>query len=109
MHHPRSVNYVRMEGHKVPDQVVKSTLAYFGLACLILIAGFVLVSIDNKDFTTSATSVVSCFMNIGPGLNLTGPAGNFALFSHFSKIVLSVMMLLGRLEIFPIQIGRAHV
>lgn len=102
MHHPRSVNYVRMEGHKVPDQVVKSTLAYFGLACLILIAGFVLVSIDNKDFTTSATSVVSCFMNIGPGLNLTGPAGNFALFSHFSKIVLSVMMLLGRLEIFPI-------
>ena len=58
-------------------------------------------SIDNFDFTTNVTAVISALNNIGPGLSLVGPSGNFAFFSGFSKYVLMFDMLAGRLEIFP--------
>ena len=63
-----------------------------------------LISLDNFDFTTSFTSVLSALSNIGPGLSLVGPVGNYAMFSGFSKGVLSVCMIAGRLEIFPFLI-----
>ena len=63
--------------------------------------GFILISIDNYDFTTSLTAVITALGNVGPGLSLVGPVENFGLFSDFSKFVLSMDMLFGRLEIFP--------
>lgn len=67
----------------------------------ILVASILLLTIDNFDFTTNVTAVISALNNIGPGLSLVGPAGNFAFFSGFSKYVLMFDMLAGRLEIFP--------
>ena len=67
-----------------------------------------LISVQNSgfasenNFTTNFTAVISCFNNIGPGLGAVGPAGNYADFGIFSKIILSIDMLLGRLEILPI-------
>ena len=61
-----------------------------------------LVSLDNFDFETTLTSVIACISNIGPGLGLVGPTGNFSILSNLSKIVLSLTMLIGRLELYPI-------
>ena len=60
-----------------------------------------LVSIDGYDFTTTVTAVITALNNVGPGLSMVGPAGNFAFLSDLSKYVLMFDMLAGRLEIFP--------
>ena len=72
-------------------------ISYAGILALSIL----LLSIDNFDFTTNVTAVISALNNIGPGLSLVGPSGNFAFFSGFSKYVLMFDMLAGRLEIFP--------
>ena len=59
---------------------------------------------DNFDITTTVTSVIATLSNIGPGLEIVGPAGNFSVFSDLSKLVLSFCMLAGRLEIYPMLI-----
>ena len=63
-----------------------------------------IVSIDNFSFTTTTTAVIACMNNIGPGLDIVGPVGNFGGFSVLSKIVLAADMIIGRLEIFPVII-----
>ena len=63
---------------------------------------FILISFEPFDFETRITSVVACFNNVGPGLGAVGPAGSYADYSAFSKLVLSVSMLFGRLEIYPV-------
>ena len=60
--------------------------------------------LPNEHFTTNFTSALTCVSNMGPGLSIVGPAGNFAEFSYLSKGVLTLCMLLGRLEIFPVLI-----
>ena len=60
------------------------------------------LSLDNFDFTTTVTGVLTCIGNVGPGLSMVGPSGNFSAMSDLSKIVLSLAMLFGRLEIFPL-------
>ena len=62
----------------------------------------ILVALDNYSQETTATAVLTCLNNIGPGLDLVGPMGNFSSFSGLSKFVLSLDMLFGRLEIFPL-------
>ena len=63
-----------------------------------------IVALDNFDFTTTITSVIATLSNIGPGLELVGPTGNFGMFSGLSKVVLSFCMLAGRLEFYPMLI-----
>ena len=86
-----------------------STNAYLSAYVIIVALSCVLVSIDPGNlprdaelFTTNFTAVIACFNNIGPGLDLVGPMGNYGDFSILSKIVLILDMLAGRLEIFPI-------
>lgn len=102
--HPRSVNAVRVDGKKVSGEVVKSVLAYFVIEMLIIAGSTIVLSLENFDLTTTVTSVITCMHNIGPGLNMVGPMGNFALFSAVSKVVLVFDMLAGRLEILPILV-----
>lgn len=71
---------------------------------LIIIASVLLISVDNFDFTTNTSAVLSCFNNIGPGLNAVGPMNNFDAYSAFSKLILSFNMLFGRLEILPMLV-----
>ena len=75
-------------------------VAYF----FILVASVLIISIDNLDFTSNVTAVVSARNNIGPGLSKVGPVRNFSVYSPLSTLVLTFDMLAGRLEIFPILV-----
>ena len=102
--HPKSVKRVFMDGHTVEGTTVKSVSAYLGLYVITIIASVLLVSLDNFDYQTTITSVIATLNNIGPGLGMVGPMGNYSEFSYFSKIVLMFDMLAGRLELLPIFI-----
>ncbi|MBQ0111115.1 MAG: TrkH family potassium uptake protein [Oscillospiraceae bacterium] len=102
MLHPRAVKNVKFEGKEVDEATIKSTSSYFVLYMLLIIATFLLLSFDKFDFVTNLSASVSCFNNVGPGLSIVGPMGTYGGFSVLSKIVLSLAMLFGRLEIYPI-------
>lgn len=99
--HPKSVNTVKMDGRPVSDEVISGVLSFFAAYMLILMIATLIVSLDGYSFETTFTAVVTTLSNIGPGLGMVGPAGNFAHFSNLSKIILTLCMLIGRLEIFP--------
>ncbi len=102
MLHPRSVSSIRLEGKSVEDSTVSSVGVYFAFFAALQLMFFLLISFEPFDFETKVTSVVACFNNVGPGLGAVGPAGNYAAYTDFSKILLSIAMLFGRLEIYPI-------
>ena len=104
MLHPRSFNPVTIERKSVSKETLRSTLVYFSMEILVLGIGTLLISFENFDFTTSFTSVATCMANVGPGFNLVGPTHNFSIFSPWTKIMLSVYMLIGRLELYPMMI-----
>ncbi len=105
MLHPRSVNTVRIDGEPVPEETVRSAVNYIALYLTVLIISAIAISVDGYGFETNFTGALACLNNIGPGLgDVVGPAGNFSGFSVFSKIVLSLDMLFGRLEIMPMII-----
>ena len=102
--HPRSVNVVKLDGRVVDEKDLRSTMIFFAAYMFITLAAILLVSVDNFSFGTTFTAVVTCIGNVGPGLEMVGPMGNFSAFSGFSKIVLSLCMILGRLEIIPVLV-----
>ena len=71
---------------------------------MITIVSFLVICLDGKSLTTTMTSVIACFNNIGPGFDVVGPTCNFSVYSWFSKLVLIFDMLAGRLEIFPMLV-----
>src|SRR5699024_10772447 len=81
-----------------------SVLNYLVIYILIFVALVLIVSLEAPDFITAFSSVAATFNNIGPGLGLVGPVYNYSLYSPFMKLVLSIGMIMGRLEIFPILI-----
>ncbi len=101
--HPKSVNVVKMDGKRLTDENTHGVYVYTICYVAILAASVLLVSIDNFDFTTNFTAVLTTLNNVGPGLAQVGPVENFADFSWFSKMILSLDMLIGRLEILPIM------
>lgn len=100
--HPRSFQSIKLEGHPVDHEVLRSVNVFFITYALIFAASVLIIGIDNYDLVTNFSAVAATFNNIGPGLELVGPAANFGLFSPLSKIVLTLDMLFGRLEIFPL-------
>ena len=102
--HPRSVKVVNYEGKRLEEQTITSVCVYLAVYIIFFVLIFLAVSIDRFDFETNFSAVAACFNNIGPGFGAVGPAANYSEFSVFSKIVLSIAMLLGRLEIFPLII-----
>lgn len=102
--HPKSVNLVTSEDKAMDTDTVHGVHSYLGIYIFLIMVSTLVISLDNNDFTTTFTSVVSCFNNIGPGIGGVGPMENFSFFSDFSKIVLSMDMLLGRLECLPMLI-----
>ncbi|MBE6738325.1 MAG: TrkH family potassium uptake protein [Ruminococcaceae bacterium] len=105
MLHPRSVKVVKVDGKRVDEQVLASTTSYFAVYMLCVLGIFVLLSIEPFSMETNFSATVACFNNIGPGLAGVGPAANYGAYSDFSKVLLSLAMLLGRLEIFPLILG----
>ena len=102
MIHSRSVESIRFEGRIVEEDTLNTCMVYLTVYCLVTVASVVLVSLNNFPFEVNVTGVIACINNIGPGLGMVGPAGNFAAFSGLSKLVLSFDMLAGRLELFPV-------
>ena len=100
--HPRSVNSVRFEGKQVDGATLKSVSSYFAIYIVCMVAVYMLLSLDAFNLETNLSATFACFNNIGPGLGAVGPAASYALYSPLSKIVLSLAMLMGRLEIFPL-------
>ena len=102
--HPREVKVMTMDGKRVPDGTVRGVQAYCTAYVLITVGSILLVALDNFDFTTTVTAVIATLNNIGPGLGMVGPAGGFAAFSPLAKVVMTLDMLFGRLELFPLLI-----
>lgn len=105
---PRSVYTVKMDGKPVDDMTLRNVQSFFLIYMIVIIISTFLVSIGQplngkySNFETNFSAVIACFNNIGPGIGAVGPAGNFAGYNIFAKLVLCFDMLLGRLEIFPI-------
>ena len=102
--HPKRVKCVKIDGRVVSEEVTSSVALYIVAYAMITLVAMLIVSIDGFDFTTTTTSVLTTMNNVGPGFEMVGPVGNFSAFSGLSKIVLSLCMLIGRLEIYPILI-----
>ena len=102
--HPHTVKVITVDGKPVSGETVRAVSTYFILYVLIAAASVLLVSLDGYDGSTTLTAVMATFNNIGPGLGLCGPAGNFAFFSPFAKVILCLDMLLGRLELYPMLV-----
>lgn len=101
MVHPKSVNVIRVNGKKMDQELVKNIYIYMISYVVIMIVSVLLIAINNMDFGTTFTSVLTTMNNVGPGIGGVGPTGSFADFSPFSKLVFCFDMLAGRLEIFP--------
>lgn len=106
---PRKVKKLRMDSKPLSDDVVGSVKSFVAAYAIVLVLCALLISIYNPnmehlDVLTSVTSSLTCISNVGPGLGLVGPSGNFSGYSAFSKMILSFEMIAGRLEIFPLLI-----
>ena len=102
MLHPRSVRRIQFEGKDVEDEIIGAVSIYFVTVLFVFAASVLLVSLEGKDLITTFTAIAATFNNIGPGLEVVGPTGNFASFTALSKGVMIVDMLAGRLELFPL-------
>lgn len=99
--HPRSVHTVKLEGKTVDNRTLSGVSVYFALYISFIAATFLLLSLDGFDFETNLSAAVSCCNNVGPGFSVVGPMSSYADYSIFSKVVLTIAMLMGRLEIYP--------
>ena len=99
--HPNAVTVIRVNGKRVGKDTLRNINIYLTCYILILIMSMLIVSIDNFDFATTFSSVLTTLSNVGPGISMVGPVENFHMFSPLSKLVFCLDMLIGRLEIFP--------
>jgi trk system potassium uptake protein TrkH len=100
--HPRSIKKIIYDGKPAEHVMIRSVNVYMATYILIMTVSILLVSFEGEDLVTTVTSVITCFNNIGPGLNKLGPTCNFSFLSGFTKLVLMFDMLAGRLELFPL-------
>lgn len=106
---PRKIRRIRFNHKPVDDEMMHSVKSFLILYVIVFICCSFLISIynpsmPNLDLTTTLSSSLTCIGNVGPGLGLVGPANSFTNYSYFSKFVLSIEMICGRLELFPILI-----
>lgn len=103
--HPRSVKVLNMESKRLDENTLNGVNSYFAMYIVVFVLLYILLSFESFDMQTNFTAILACFNNVGPGFGAVGPAASYAGYSDFSKALLSVAMLLGRLEIFPLIIG----
>lgn len=101
---PQKVQVIRVNGKPVDERILSNTNSYLAIYVTIIVVSFLVLGLDNFSMTANFSATMACFNNIGPGFDAVGPSCNFAAFSPFSKLILIVDMLAGRLEIFPILI-----
>lgn len=99
---PHSVTRVTLDGKRLDDSTIKTTYVYLTMYASLVVLSCLFLSIQDVDLVTTFTSTIACLSNIGPGLAAVGPTGNYAFWSPVAKIVLSFLMLLGRLDIYAV-------
>ena len=102
--HPNRVSVITIDGQSVDERAVNSAHMFQVAYLLILMAGTLVVSLDVLGFTESFVASLTCISNVGPSLGALGPMANFAPLSWFSKLVLALIMLMGRLELMPLLV-----
>ncbi|HHT96752.1 MAG TPA: TrkH family potassium uptake protein [Clostridiales bacterium] len=102
MFHTRAVIPVKVNGKVVQNETVAGINSFVSLYFIIIALSTVAITLEGVDLLTAFTSVAATLGNIGPGLNLVGPTNTFNNYSQISKIFFSLLMLLGRLELFTI-------
>lgn len=100
--HPKAVYTVKFGGKSVDEETLKGITSFFFIYMVICLGAILIVSLEGFDTMTTISSVATSIGNVGPGLEVVGPMGSFVNFSDLSKIVLSMCMIIGRLEIYPI-------
>ena len=100
--HPRSVKVIKMDNKPLSAKSIRGVNAFFVTYPLIFVVSLLIITFDNFDLVTNFTAVTATLNNIGPGLKLVGPTGNFGIFSPVAKYILMFDMLAGRLELYPI-------
>lgn len=100
--HPRAIIPIRNDGNTLSNEVIAGIYSFIALYMVIFSVSTLLVSLEGVDLVTASSSVISTLSNIGPGLGLVGPSRSFSLYSGATKLLLSFLMLLGRLELFTI-------
>ncbi|MCR5636287.1 MAG: TrkH family potassium uptake protein [Clostridiales bacterium] len=103
--HPNIIKTVRLEYKPVEESTLSGVTSYFAIYILCIAIVFLILSLEPFNMETNFSATIACFNNVGPGLAGVGPTSNYADYSNLSKVVLSLAMLLGRLEIFPIVIA----
>ena len=102
--HPRAIHTVKIDNKVIDEDTLTGTLTFFFIYALVFAMSTLVISIDGKDFVTSATSAIATLSNIGQGLGTVGPYGNFSSFSPLSKLILCFNMIAGRLEFLPMLV-----
>ncbi|NMB27960.1 MAG: TrkH family potassium uptake protein [Tissierellia bacterium] len=100
--HPRAMIPIKIGDKIVPNETVAGISSFFALYMIIFILGTIVISLEGIDFESSASAVAATLGNIGPGLGFVGPSKTYSQFSYPGKLLLSLFMLLGRLELFTI-------
>jgi len=102
--HPRAVHTVKLAGKAVDETTLWGTMSFFFIYIIMFVISSLIITLDGEDLVSSFTAAAAAIGNIGPGLEVVGPMGNYSGFSNLSKIILSFCMIAGRLEILPIFI-----
>lgn len=100
--HPRAVVPVKVGGNTVANDTITSITSFFALYFALLVVGTIIISLEGIGLESAITSVMVTLGNVGPGFGFVGPTRTYSEFSDFSKMFLSLLMLLGRLELFTI-------
>jgi trk system potassium uptake protein len=102
--HPRAIVPLIINGERVTGKIITNIMNFLLIYLITFVMGSMIMSVLGYDLATSLGSVATCLGNVGPAIGQVGPVDNFAFFSPPAKIVLSFLMLLGRLELFTILI-----
>lgn len=100
--HPRAIERIKINGNPLDDTALKSVLIFFAIYILSIALGTLVLTTPSLDLETSFSATISCISNIGPALGMLGPTHNFSFFNDADLVILSFLMLYGRLEIFTI-------
>ncbi|MGS0765940.1 TrkH family potassium uptake protein [Syntrophomonas curvata] len=104
MIHPKAVLPLRFGGRVLGEEMVINVVQFFFLYIMFLALGVMVLSMLGLDVYSSLTAAAACLGNIGPGFGLVGPTQNYSFIPDMGKYLLSILMLVGRLEIFPILV-----
>ena len=102
LNHPNSFSVTKLNGKNIAESTNISILSFVVLYLFLFISGTLIVAATGVDPVTASSSVATCMAGIGPGLGTVGPMSNFSHLPEISKAVLSLLMILGRLEIITV-------